>query len=109
MGKPIVLDEQNFQGEVIESDQPVMVDFWAEWCGPCHAVAPVVEKLAGDYEGRAKVGKVNIDANQNLAGRYEIRAIPTLLFFKGGEVVDRVVGVPGGRKVLAEKLDSLLG
>jgi len=109
MGKPIVLDEQNFHSEVIDSNQPVMVDFWADWCGPCHAVAPVIEQLCNDYEGRAKVGKVDVDANQSLAGTYEIRAIPTLLFFKGGELVDRVVGIPGGSKVLAEKLDKLLG
>lgn len=102
MGKTIELNDSNFD-EAIKGDKPVLVDFWAEWCGPCKMIGPVVEELAGDYEGRAVVAKVNVDENPQVAGRFGIRSIPTLLVFKGGQIVDKQVGaVP--KSVLAQKL-----
>jgi thioredoxin 1 len=86
--------DNSFQVEVIEAskDQLVMVDFWAEWCGPCHALAPTVAEIAGDYSGRLKVVKLNVDENINTPGRFNIRGIPTLLIFKGGQVAEQIVG-----------------
>lgn len=102
MGKTIELNDSNFD-EAIKGDKPVLVDFWAEWCGPCKMIGPVVEELAGDYEGKAVVAKVNVDENPEVAGRYGIRSIPTLLVFKGGQIVDKQVGaVP--KSVLDQKL-----
>ncbi len=85
--------DQSFEQEVLKADQPVLVDFWAAWCGPCRMIAPAVEALADEYAGKAKVGKVNVDENSATPGRYNIRSIPTLLLFKGGEVREQVVGV----------------
>ena len=102
------LTDSNFQNEVLESDQPVLVDFWAAWCGPCRAIAPTIEQLADDFEGRAKIGKVDVDQNQQTAMQYNVRSIPTLLFFKDGQVVDQMIGA-APKKVLAEKLESLVG
>ena len=100
----LTLTEANFQNEVLESDQPVLVDFWAAWCGPCRAVGPVVEEIAEEYEGRAKVGKLNVDEHPGVAAKYGVRSIPTLLVFQNGELVDSAVGaVP--KSVLIEKLD----
>ncbi len=85
--------DQSFEQEVLKADQPVLVDFWAAWCGPCRMIAPAVEAIADEYAGKAKVGKVNVDENSSTPGRYNIRSIPTLLLFKGGEVQEQVVGV----------------
>ena len=104
MSKTIELTDANFE-EHLSSEKPVLVDFWAEWCGPCKMIGPVVEELAGDYDGKAIIGKVNVDENPNISAKYGIRSIPTLLVFKGGEIVDKQVGaVPKG--VLSQKLDA---
>jgi thioredoxin 1 len=86
------LTDENFAVEVLESDKPVLVDFWATWCGPCRMIAPLIESLAGDYSDRAKVGKLDVDGNQEVAMEYKITSIPTVLVFKGGEVVATLVG-----------------
>jgi thioredoxin 1 len=88
-----VLNDDNFQSEVLQSDVPVLVDFYATWCGPCKALAPIVEKLAGEFEGKLKVGKLNIDEAPQTPGQYAVRAVPTIVFFKGGEAVDTMVGL----------------
>jgi thioredoxin 1 len=93
--------------EVLKSGRPLMVDFWAEWCGPCRMIAPMVEEFAAEYEGRLTVGKCNVDHERELPAKYSIRNIPTLLFFKGGELVERHVGALG-RSELKAKLDALL-
>jgi thioredoxin 1 len=103
--KPVEITESNFTQEVLKSDKPVLIDFWAEWCGPCKMIAPVVEELAREYDGKLKVGKLDVDNHQAVAGQYGIRSIPTLLIFKGGKVVDQIVGaVP--KKILAEKVSK---
>ena len=101
------LTDANFDEKVLQSDKPVLVDFWAEWCGPCRMVGPIVEELAKEYDGKAVVGKVDVDNCPEVSQKFGIRNIPTLLVFKGGEVVDKQVGaVPKG--VLAGKLDAQL-
>lgn len=105
--KSLTLTDENFQTEVIASTIPVLVDIWAAWCGPCRIVSPIIEEIAASFAKRAKVGKLNIDNYGEIASQYGVQAIPTLLFFKDGVVVDRVVGV-ASQKVLAEKLDALL-
>ena len=100
---PVTIDDNNFQEEVLKADKPVLLDFWAVWCGPCKMIAPVVEEIAKEYDGKLKVGKVDVDANPKTAMQYGIRSIPTLLIFKGGQVVEQVVGaVP--KRHLVEKL-----
>jgi thioredoxin 1 len=94
--------DANFETEVLGSETPTLVDFWAEWCGPCRQIAPTVEALAGDYAGKLKVGKVNVDQHQITAQRYGIRSIPTLLVFKGGKVVGQMVGAYPRSKMEAE-------
>lgn len=106
MAKTVEITDSNFE-EVISSEKPVLVDFWAEWCGPCKMIGPVVEELASDYDGKAVVAKVNVDENPNVSAKFGIRSIPTLLVFKNGEIVDKQVGaVPKG--VLSQKLDAQL-
>ena len=101
------LTDSNFVSEVLESDQPVLVDFWATWCGPCKMIAPTIEELASDYNGKARIGKVDIDQNQEVAMQHGIQAIPTILIFKNGEVVKRFQGV-SPKAALSEALDSAL-
>jgi thioredoxin 1 len=104
MAKAIEITDANFD-EIINSDKPVLVDFWAEWCGPCKMIGPIVEELAGDYEGKAVIGKVDVDSNPQASAKFGIRSIPTLLVFKNGEIVDKQVGaVP--KSVLAQKLEA---
>ena len=100
------VNEENFEAEVLKSTQPVLVDFWATWCGPCKMLSPVLEEIAGEQAGRAKVVKVNVDDNQGLAQRYGIQAIPTLLYFSSGEVRDSSLGLTSKKAILA-KLDGL--
>jgi len=101
------LTEGNFKKEVLESDLPVLVDFWAPWCGPCRIIAPVIEELAREYHGKVKVGKVNIDENPAVATRYTIMSIPTVIFFKRGKVADQVVGALG-KADLKRKIEESL-
>ncbi len=104
----VTLTEANFGAEVANSPVPVLVDFWAEWCGPCKMIAPVLDELASEFDSKAKIGKVNIDEFQGLAAKYRVRAIPTLLIFKGGEVIDQVVGAKSKRD-LKSMLDKAVG
>jgi thioredoxin 1 len=97
--------DANFQNEVLESDIPVLVDFYADWCGPCKMIAPIVEELAGEYKGVVKIGKLNVDNEPETAGKYRVMSIPTLIIFKNGAAVDTVVGVVS-KKVLQDKLEA---
>ncbi|HXI70604.1 MAG TPA: thioredoxin [Verrucomicrobiae bacterium] len=106
MKSTIEINEGNFEAEVIQSNQPVLVDFWAEWCGPCKMLAPALDEIAGEQAGRVKVAKVNVDTNPGLAARFGIQSIPTLLYFAGGEVRDKTVGVTAKRAIVS-KLEKL--
>jgi len=97
----VILTDANFEQEVLKSPTPVLVDFWAEWCGPCKMIAPILDELASEYDGKVKVGKVNIDESPSIATQYGIRAIPTLLIFKDGEVAEQVVGLRSKRDLKA--------
>ena len=103
----IEVTDANFDEVVLKSEKPVLVDFWAAWCGPCRMLAPTVEELSTDFEGKAVVAKVDVDANQEFAAKYGVRNIPTILIFKGGEVVDKQVGV-APKATYTEKLDALV-
>jgi thioredoxin 1 len=101
------LTDANFEENVLNSDKPALVDFWAVWCGPCRMVGPLVEEIANEYEGKAIVGKVDVDNNPETAAKYGIRNIPTILFMKGGEIVDKQVGAVS-KDVLAQKLEAMM-
>lgn len=107
MANEIELNDGNFQKEVLESDVPVLVDFWAPWCGPCRMIAPVVEEIAREYQGRLKVGKLNTDESQQIAATYGVMSIPTLMIFKAGEVVERIIGAQP-KEALTPKIDAVL-
>lgn len=107
MSKEMELTDANFENEVINSDVPVLVDFWAPWCGPCKMIAPIVEEIAGEYDGKVKVGKLNTDDSREVAARYGIMSIPTLMIFKNGDVADRIVGAQP-KQAITEKLDTVL-
>jgi thioredoxin 1 len=92
MGNAVAVTGQNFESEVLQSPLPVLVDFWAAWCGPCRAIAPAIEEIAGEYAGKLKVVKVDTDENQDIAVKFQVMSIPTLMVFKGGKVVERVIG-----------------
>jgi thioredoxin 1 len=100
-GNMIVATESNFNDEVLRANTPVLVDFWAEWCGPCKMIAPVLDELATEYDGKVKIAKVNIDEHQNLAAQFRITAIPTLLLFKNGQVLEQMVGAKSKRDLKA--------
>lgn len=106
MKPTIEINETNFETEVLKSAQPVLVDFWAEWCGPCKMLAPVLDEIATEQTGRVKVAKVNIDHNPTLAARFGIQSIPTLLYFANGEVRNQTIGV-AGKKAITSKLEAL--
>jgi thioredoxin 1 len=107
MTQEIEFTDANFDSEVIKSDTPVLVDFWAPWCGPCKMVAPIVEEISSEYDGRLKVGKVNTDDNQRVAMEYGVMSIPTLMIFKGGEVVERIIGAQP-KAAVTSKIDAVL-
>ncbi len=106
MSKPIEITDNNYE-EIINSGKPVMVDFWAEWCGPCRIIGPVVEEMANDYDGKVVIGKVDVDNNPSITAKFGVRSIPTLLIFKDGQVVDKQIGaVP--KSILSKKLEAQL-
>jgi len=101
----LTFTDDSFDQDVLQADQPVLVDFWAAWCGPCVAMAPVIDQVADEYQGKVKVGKLDVDSNPGSASRYQVRGIPTMLLFKNGQVVDQMVGAVGKGK-LAQLLDG---
>jgi thioredoxin 1 len=107
MSELVEVNDSNFENEVLKSDKPCLVDFWAEWCGPCLMVHPILEEIANEYAGKLKVGRLNVDQSSQTAVKYGIMSIPSLLFFNGGRVVDQIVGaVP--KRHFVEKLDKIL-
>lgn len=107
MSKPVNITDDTFEQEVLQSDKPVIVDFWATWCGPCKMIAPILEEVAAEYADKVKVVKLDVDANNKTAGKYNIMSIPSLLFFKGGEMVDQVIGAIPKAQLMA-RLDKVL-
>ncbi|MCK9377080.1 MAG: thioredoxin [Syntrophobacterales bacterium] len=107
MAEPLQVSDADFEQEILKSDMPALVDFWAAWCGPCRAIAPVVEELARDYAGKIKVAKMNVDENAKTPGKYGIRAIPTLIVFKGGQVVEQMTGAVS-RSIIENALKKAL-
>jgi len=108
MGKTVAVTDQDFEQEVVQAEMPVLVDFWADWCAPCRMIAPIIEELAVEYEGRVKFAKVDVDGNPSISMQYGVRSIPTLLVFKDGVPVEQVVGVVP-KAQLVRRLDSALG
>jgi thioredoxin 1 len=105
--KPVEITDENFESEVINSDKPVLIDFWAVWCGPCKMIAPIVEELASEYDGKVKIGKLDVDSNQQTSIKFGVRSIPTLLLFKDGKLKDTIIGaVP--KKNIVDKLNTVL-
>lgn len=105
----LIFTDQNFEEEVLKSSQPVVIDLWAPWCGPCQMISPIIEEIAREFEGKIKVGKLNIDENPNTPKRYGIMSIPTVIIFKDGKVIDQIVGVrPDTKEVLENKIRSLI-
>jgi thioredoxin 1 len=105
--KLVEITDDNFETEVIKSDKPVLIDFWAVWCGPCKLIAPIVEELAGEYDGKAKIGKLDVDSNQQTSIKFGVRSIPTLLLFKDGKLKETIIGaVP--KKTIVDKLNTVL-
>lgn len=105
--KYVTIDSGNFESEVLKSNVPVLVDFWATWCGPCRMIGPIIEEIASEYAGKAKVAKADVDQNQELAEKYQVRSVPTLLIFKDGGVVEQLVGAVS-KKALTTRLDTHL-
>jgi thioredoxin 1 len=108
MAKPLEVNSASFEAEVINSELPVVVDFWAAWCGPCRMIAPIMEELAVTYDGKAKIAKLDVDSNQELAAKFRIMSIPNVLFFKGGEVVDQIVGAMP-KQQFVDRIEKMIG
>lgn len=107
MANALHFTDDNFKAEVLESSSPVLVDFWATWCGPCRMIAPIIEELAVEYEGKAKIGKLDVDNNPNVAMEYGVRSIPTLLIFKNGKIADTIIGAVS-KSYITERLETVV-